>query len=62
MTYNEKCNFIAERIMEGREYAFINDNLVNLPSPQRTGTYTQQRTYALLKAREIVDNLKTLTA
>lgn len=28
---------------------------VKLPSPQRTGTSTQQRTYAVMKARELVD-------
>ena len=62
MTYNQTCEFIAQRIMEGRDYAFINDSFINLPSPQRTGTYFQRYTYALLKARDIVDNSKTPTA
>ena len=61
MTYNQTCKFIAERIMEGRDYAFVNDSLISLPTPQRAGTYTQQRTYAMLKAREIANNLKTPT-
>lgn len=61
MTYTQTCEFIAQRIMEGRDYAFINDSFINLPTPQRAGTYTQQRTYALLKAREIANNLKTPT-
>ena len=58
MTYNSKCEFIAQRIMDGRDYAFINNSFINLPAPQRSGTYTQQQTYAMLKAREIVDNIK----
>jgi hypothetical protein len=61
MTYNQKCNLVADCIMQGKDLAFVGENVVVLPSPQRTGTYTQQRTYALLKAREIVDNLKPLT-
>ena len=62
MTYTQTCEFIAQGIMEGRDYAFINDSFINLPTPQRSGTYTQQHTYALLKAREIVDNLRGVQA
>ena len=61
-TDTQMCDYISARIMEGREFCHINYNMVYLPSPQRSGTYTQQRTYALLKAREIVDNLKTQKA
>ena len=61
MTYNQKCEYIAQRISEGRGHAYINDLYITLPSPQRTGTYFQRFTYALIKAREIVDNLKTPT-
>ena len=61
MTYNQTCEYIAKSIVEGRDYAFVNDSLINLPTPQRAGTYTQQRTYAMLKAREIANNLKTPT-
>lgn len=56
------CDYIAARIMEGREFCHINYGKVYLPSPQRSGTYTQQHTYALLKAREIVDRLRGIQA
>tara|TARA_R100001163_G_scaffold27844_1_gene22474 strand:- start:6 stop:218 length:213 start_codon:yes stop_codon:yes gene_type:complete len=61
-TQNQMCEYIAQRIVEGREFCHINHKMVYLPSPQRSGTYTQQQTYALLKAREIVDNFKTQKA
>ncbi len=61
MTYNQTCEFIAQRIMEGRDYAFINDSFINLPTPQRAGTHFQRWTYALLKAREIANSIKTPT-
>ena len=32
--------------------------LIKLPSPQKCGTETQKRTYARLKAQEIVEDLK----
>ena len=62
MTYNQTCDFIARRIMEGREYAFINGSFINLPQPQGAGTNFQKQTYALLKAREIANTIKTPTA
>tara|TARA_S200002703_G_scaffold19198_1_gene15586 strand:- start:2196 stop:2498 length:303 start_codon:yes stop_codon:yes gene_type:complete len=31
---------------------------IGLPSPQRTGTETQKRDYSLMKAREIVEDMK----
>lgn len=63
MTYNQKCEYIAKSIMEGRERVVVDGDHVffNLPSPQRTGTYFQRYTYAMLKARDIVDNTKTPT-
>ena len=31
---------------------------VTLPSPQTSGTYTQQRTYATLEARKLADEIE----
>lgn len=31
---------------------------VTLPSPQKSGTYTQQRAYAMLEARKLADELQ----
>jgi hypothetical protein len=59
MTQQQLVNNIASFIMRGEKFHYLVKD--ELPSPQRSGTYTQQRTYALLKAREIVDNLKTPT-
>tara|TARA_R110000824_G_scaffold2802_1_gene12760 strand:+ start:425 stop:685 length:261 start_codon:yes stop_codon:yes gene_type:complete len=42
---------IAKRILQGKS-KFVN---VELPEPQRSGTETQQVTYANLKAQEIFD-------
>jgi|TARA_R110000823_G_scaffold229408_1_gene356440 hypothetical protein len=42
---------IAKRILQGKR-TFVN---VELPEPQRSGTETQQVTYANLKAQEIFD-------
>jgi hypothetical protein len=33
--------------------------LIPLPSPQTAGTETQKRDYSLMKAREIVEDMKT---
>ena len=62
MTYNQKCEYIAQRIMQGHHRALLDDSMIDLPTPQRTGTYFQRFTYALIKARDIVDNSKTPTA
>ena len=59
MTQQQLVNNIASFIMRGEKFHYLVKD--ELPSPQRSGTYTQQQTYALLKAREIVDNLKTPT-
>ena len=61
MTYNQTCEYIAKRIMDGNPITCIKGKFIQLPTPQRAGTYTQQRTYAMLKAREIANNLKTPT-
>ena len=59
MNYNQKCELIAKAIMNGTHLAFLNNEIIELPTPQRTGTYFQRFTYAMLKARDIVDNTKT---
>ena len=59
MTQQQLVNNIASFIMRGEKFHYLVKD--ELPAPQRSGTYTQQQTYALLKAREIVDNLKTPT-
>ena len=61
MTYTQTCERLARKIMQGYNLAFVGENVVVLPSPQRAGTHFQRWTYALLKAREIVDNLKNPT-
>ncbi|QMU65529.1 MAG: hypothetical protein GKR88_15385 [Flavobacteriaceae bacterium] len=49
-------NIIVENIKQAilRGDKVIGDRIA-LPTPQRTGTFTQQNSYALLKAREIFE-------
>lgn len=48
---------IADAIMSGSEVYVAPDSQKEwvLPSPQRCGTYTQRRTYAELKAQELLE-------
>ena len=55
--YNETCDTIAKAIMKGTPLAFLNNEIIELPKPQRAGTHFQRWTYALLKAREIVNTI-----
>lgn len=68
MTLQEKIyhtNAMADAIMRGEKGYSIegleNDKtfstFVCLPSPQRAGTGTQQRTYAMTKAMDIVSGI-----
>ena len=52
-TYRERMvkHQIAKRILQGKS-KFIN---VELPEPQKTGTETQQTTYAISQAQAIFD-------
>ena len=49
---------IAIAILNNRKYMDTNRSdlmLIELPTPQRSGTNYQQETYARLKAREIIE-------
>tara|TARA_R100001163_G_scaffold59928_1_gene48898 strand:- start:88 stop:270 length:183 start_codon:yes stop_codon:yes gene_type:complete len=59
MTRQELVSNIASFIMRGEQFHYLVKD--ELPAPQRSGTYTQQQTYALLKAREIVETMKAPT-
>lgn len=48
---NIRIEDIKNAILRGEEFF----NGIKLPTPQRTGTFTQQSSYALLKAREIFE-------
>tara|TARA_R100001510_G_scaffold20740_1_gene18136 strand:+ start:298 stop:534 length:237 start_codon:yes stop_codon:yes gene_type:complete len=65
---NDMTDAIAKRILAGDptydlyEYDEVADAMVvwksvDLPTPQRTGTYYQQLTYARLKARPLAESL-----
>ena len=70
--HEENVRHIAERIMQGKltvslrklrpDGSFYGYMVSELPQPQRAGTYTQQWTYAMLKAREVYDKLKSTTS
>lgn len=46
---------IMKAIAIGQKYIYINDNFVELPTKQTSGTATQQATYIETKARELYD-------
>lgn len=48
---------IATAIQKGKKTITINKKKINLPSPQRCGTFTQQATYADQKARQIIEDM-----
>ena len=47
-------NKIKNAILNGERILIIGSNSYTLPERQSGGTYTQQHTYAMLKAQEIV--------
>ena len=47
-------NKIKNAILNGERILIIGDGILELPKGQNGGTYTQQHTYAMLKAQEIV--------
>lgn len=59
MNKQEIINQCARAIQRNSgQFGWIDDNgfnVVDLPTPQRTGTMTQQTTYAKMKASEIVE-------
>ena len=51
----ELVNKIKNAILNGERILIMKDNTYYvLPEGQNSGTYTQQHTYAMLKAQEIV--------
>lgn len=66
MTRHELETAICGAIMRGETaYMYMTHEetrsygtAVTLPSPQTSGTYTQQRTYAMLEARKLADELQ----
>lgn len=49
---------IKTAILNGEgTFSINNEVVVSLPSPQTSGTGTQQSTYAAMKAQEIVDQV-----
>ena len=50
----ELVNKIKNAILNGERILIIGDGILELPERQGGGTYTQQHTYAMLKAQEIV--------
>ena len=59
---NDNVELIANAIQRGEEVIVFDasdiQHHVNLPTPQRAGTMTQQRYYAVDKARELVEKCK----
>jgi hypothetical protein len=50
----EIVNKIRDAILNGERIVIISGTGYVLPERQRSGTYSQQNTYAMLKAKEIV--------
>jgi hypothetical protein len=62
---NDNVELIANAIQRGEKYGSVitterGDIGVVLPTPQKAGTMTQQRCYAVDKARELVENCKQM--
>ena len=53
----EKENAIMIAILNGNDTIKIDDTIINLPTPQKSGTIRQQETYARLKAKELLNNI-----
>ena len=49
---------IANGILRGDTIYGSKDMVINLPRGQRCGTYYQQRSYAMIKARELFNQNK----
>ena len=50
----EIVNKIRDAILNGERIIIISGTGYTLPERQRSGTYSQQNTYAMLKAKELV--------
>ena len=61
MTLQEKLHHqkqMANAIQRQDEFYTIEQTHIMLPTPQTSGTMTQQRTYAMGKAMDIVEGLE----
>ena len=50
---------VGKEIESGLPYTIINGDIISLPKCQVHGTYYQRKTYAMIKAREILHELIT---
>jgi len=50
----ETINKISQAILSGQKTIVINGKEITLPVGQKAGTYTQQRSYAMLKANKLI--------
>jgi hypothetical protein len=57
-TEQEVKRQILDGILSSTPHIIINGLKIKLPTPQRTGTSMQMTDYALMKTREILDQLK----
>ena len=58
MTKNDIVNNLADVIMnQSANQMIVCNTIVDVPQPQKAGTSFQQRTYAVMKARDIVNKL-----
>ena len=53
----EKENEIMIAILNSKKLFIIDNKIINLPTPQTSGTIRQQETYARLKAKELLNNI-----
>jgi hypothetical protein len=59
MTHERKEQHIKQlafSIEQGASAYVTDDFTIDCPTPQRSGTYTQQRAYADMKARELMND------
>ena len=59
MTHEHKEQHIKQlafSIEQGASAYVTDDFTIDCPTPQRSGTYTQQRAYADMKARELMND------
>ena len=54
----QQTELIADAIQRGATTYTYDEASLSLPTPQRCGTMTQQRTYAMGKAMDIIEGLE----
>ena len=50
---------VGKEIESGLPYTIVSGKVIQLPKCQDCGTYYQRKTYAMIKAREILHELNT---